>query len=147
MSLENDVRRLAATRPFNLLPREAVQLLAFSCERRALKAGQSLFAAGDAADAAFFVLTGEIVLKAEGAERRVKAGALIGETALATEVRRGSNAEAAVDSTLLRVPGETFRRVLLEFPEAAAEVRASVWKRTRELIDRLEAVRARAFEV
>ena len=62
MSLESDVRRMAATRPFSLLPREALQLLAFSCEKRALKAGQALFEAGEVADAAYFVLTGEIVL-------------------------------------------------------------------------------------
>ena len=147
MSLEDDVRRLAATRPFNLLPREAVQLLAFTCEKRALKADQTLFSAGEPADAGYFVLTGEISLTAGGEERRAGPGALIGETALVTEVPRGAEARAKVDSTLLRVSRHQFRRVLGEFPEAAVKLHAGASARTRELLNRLEAVRARAFEV
>jgi CRP-like cAMP-binding protein len=146
MSLESNVRRMAATRPFNLLPREALQLLAFACERRSLKAEEQLFAAGDPAECAFLVVSGEIVLSAGGEERRVSRGALIGETALVAEVLRGADARAAVDTTLLRVPRDVFRRVLSEFPDAAAKVHASASQRTRELIGRLEALRARAFE-
>jgi len=146
MSLESDVRRMAATRPFSLLPREALQLLAFSCERRNLKAEETLFKTGEAADSAFLVLSGEIVLSAGREERRVSRGALIGETALAAEVLRAADARATVDATLLRVPRDVFRRVLSEFPDAAAKVHASVSARTRELIGRLDELRARAFE-
>ncbi len=147
MSLESDVRRMAATRPFSLLPREAVQLIAFSCERRNLKAEERLFAAGEPADCAFLVLSGEILLSLGSEERRVPRGGLIGETALAAEVLRGADARAAVDSLLLRVPREVFRRVLTEFPDAAAKVHENAAARTRELISRLDALRARAFEV
>ena len=72
MSLESNVRRMAGTRPFDLLPREAVQLIAFSCDRRMLKAGESLFNVGEPADAAYFVLSGELSLAVDAAERRVK---------------------------------------------------------------------------
>ena len=147
MSLDSDVRRMSLTRPFNLLPREALQLLAFSCEKRQLKAGQTLFVAGEPADCAFFLLTGEITLSAAGEERRVAPGALIGETALAVEVLRGAGALASADSTLLRIPRETFRRVLSEFPEAAVKVHADASTRTRRFLNQLETIRARAFEV
>ena len=146
MSLESDVRRMAATRPFSLMPREALQLLAFSCEKRALKAGQTLFEAGEIADAAYFVLAGEIVLSAQGEERDAKPGALIGETALLADVQRNAGARARVDSSVLRVPRDTFRRVLGEFPEAAAKLHASAATRTRALVEKLEKVRKRAFE-
>jgi CRP-like cAMP-binding protein len=146
MSLESDVRRLSGTRPFDMLPREALQLLAFSCERRQLKAGQTLFAAGEPADGAYFLLHGEIVLSADGEERRVAAGALIGETALIVDVMRGAGARASVDSTLLRISRDTFRRVLGEFPASAVKVHASISMRTRHFLDQLEAIRARAFE-
>src|SRR5271170_7638489 len=131
MSLESDVRRMSGTRPFNMLPREALQLLAFSCERRQLKAGQTLFAAGEPADGAYFLLEGEIALSADGEERRVAPGALIGETALIVDVMRGAGARASVDSTLLRLSRDTFRRVLGEFPASAVKVDASVSVRTR----------------
>ena len=146
MSLESDVRRLSGTRPFNMLPREALQLLAFSCERRQLKAGQSLFAAGEPADGAYFLLEGEIAMSADGEERRVAPGALIGETALIIDVMRGAGARASADSTLLRISRDTFRRVLGEFPASAVKVHASVSVRTRRFLDQLEAVRVRGFE-
>ena len=43
MTLEEDIGRLSRTRPFNLLPRDAVQLIAFSAEKRKLAANESLF--------------------------------------------------------------------------------------------------------
>jgi CRP-like cAMP-binding protein len=137
---------MSLTRPFSLLPREALQLLAFACERRQLKAGETLFAAGEPSDAAFFLLDGEIVLSANNEERRVAPGALIGETALTAEVLRGAGARAAVDSTLLRVPRETFRRMLSEFPEAAGKMHRDASARTRRFLAELEKLRARAFE-
>jgi CRP-like cAMP-binding protein len=123
-----------------------LQLLAFSCERRQLKAGQALFVAGEPADGAFFVLAGEITLSAEGKERRVSPGSLIGETALVAEVLRGAGALASVDSIVLRVQRDTFRRVLGEFPQAAVKVHAHLSARTRRLLIQLEAVRASKFE-
>jgi len=50
MGLEADVRRMARTHPFDLLPREALQLIAFSCTKTVLKSGQTLFVEGEPAD-------------------------------------------------------------------------------------------------
>ncbi len=146
MSLESNVRRMAGTRPFDLLPREAVQLIAFSCDRRMLKAGESLFNAGEPADAAYFVLSGELSLAVDDAERRVEPGALVGETALMADVQRRASAKATEDSELLRIPGAVFRRVLSEFPRAAVKVRAAAVARARDFVDQLDEKRARLFE-
>ncbi|HEY1940767.1 MAG TPA: cyclic nucleotide-binding domain-containing protein [Roseiarcus sp.] len=146
MSLEADVRRMARTRPFSLLPREALQLIAFSCTRAVLKSGQTLFDEGELADAAYFVLSGTITLVAQGAERRVEPNGLIGETALVADVVRRATARAAVDVVTLRIPRDVFQRVLSEFPEAAAKIRAEALARSHKLLDELEAVRARAFD-
>jgi CRP-like cAMP-binding protein len=145
LTLESDVRRLAGTRPFDALPREAVQLLAFSCEKRSLHAGDKLFSREEAADGAFFVLEGEITLKQPAAEHRAGPGVLIGESALLTETVRPSDAVAECDSVVLRIPRETFRRVLGEFPESAGKLRRVVLARARKLILNLEAVRRRGF--
>ena len=145
MTLDNDVARLARTRPFTLLPREAVQLLAFSCEKRRLSAGDPLFFAGEIGDAGYFVLSGAIVLTEDGAEpksaRRVGAGALIGESALYAPIARRVEARAAQDALVIRVQRETFRRVLAEFPEAAGKVRAALTARMRQLVDGLDRAR------
>ncbi len=146
MSLESNVRRMAGTRPFDLLPREAVQLIAFSCDRRMLKAGESLFNAGEQADAAYFVLSGKLSLTIGDAERRVEPGALVGETALMADVHRRASAKATEDSELLRIPGAVFRRVLSEFPRAAVKVRAAAVARARDFVDQLDERRVRLFE-
>lgn len=142
--------RLARTRPFSLLPREALQLLAFSSERKRLKAGNSLFEAAERADAGYFVLSGAIVLSAADGEsersRRVEAGALIGEMALMAEVARPFAARAAVNAVVLKAPREVFRRVLLEFPAAAVKIRQAYAARIRKLTADLDASRLRSLD-
>ena len=145
MGLDADVRLLSGVRPFDALPREAVQLIAFSCARRRLGAGESLFSAGEPADGAFFVLEGEVVLRAQGATRRVALGGLIGESALLTETLRPADASAAEGAELLHIPRDTFRRVLSEFPESAAKIVKGSSRRTHALIARLDTIRRRSF--
>ena len=151
MSLDEDVARLTRTRPFSLLPREAVQLVAFSSEKQRFKAGDTLFHIGDAGDAGFFLHSGVVVLIKKDAPldgaRRVVAGALIGESALYAPVVRRHEARIAEDALITRVPRETFRRVLSEFPELADKIRKVLAARTRYLIDGLEAARKKSFSV
>ena len=42
----------------------------------------------------------------------------------------------------MRIPRETFRRVLTEFPAGAEKIRAALAARTRRLVDRLDATRS-----
>ena len=145
MALDADVRRLSGVRPFDALPREALQLIAFACARRRLGAGETLFNAGDASDGAFFVLEGEVELRMRAATRRAPAGALIGESALLTDTLRPADAAAPQGAELLHIPRETFRRVLSEFPDSAAKIRRAALGRSRALFDRLESIQRRHF--
>jgi CRP-like cAMP-binding protein len=149
MTLEDDIGRLSQTRPFNLLPRDAVQLIAFSAEKRKLAANESLFEEGDAADSGYFVLSGSIVLSARGhsGERLwvANAGSLIGENAMVAEVSRPASARAKENSTVLRIPRAVFHRVLTEFPNEAARIRANLAARTRKISGELEELRARVL--
>ncbi len=150
MTLESDVARLARTRPFNLLPREAVQLVAFSCRKRRLKAGEVLFHADEAGDEGYFLHSGAVVLSKTGAgpdgERRVAAGGFIGESALYAPMMRQVEARVAEDAVVTAVPRETFRRVLVEFPAAADKVRVALAERSQRLIEGLDAARARSLD-
>jgi CRP-like cAMP-binding protein len=47
---------------------------------------------------------------------------------------------------VIRIPRETFRRVLTEFPASAEKIRAALAARTRLLVDGLEATRIRSFD-
>lgn len=149
MTLDADVARLARVPPFILMPREAVQLIAFSSVKQRLRAGDLLFRTGEEGDAGYFVQSGAILLEggaASGRARRVATGALIGESALYAPAVRRVDARIVEDAVLTRIPRETFRRVLAEFPEAAASIRAAVAERMRRLVDGLDAARARSME-
>ena len=147
MALEADVKRMAETSPFNALPREALPIIAFASERFALKAGETLFRQGEPGDAAFLLLEGEIELTAGGQTRRVGPGALISETALFTRVERSADARAIRKAELLKVPRATFRRVLSEYPDVAMKLRERAAGRAKALLEALEEVRARRFDV
>ena len=148
MSLEQDIGRLSRTRPFDLLPRDALKLIAFSAQRRTFPAGRPIFDQGEDADCAYFVLSGAVALtaygKGEAKERHVGAGALIGEMALFAALARPASARAEEETVTLRIPRELMMRVLTEYPREAAGIRANLAKRTRQLTAELDAVRQRA---
>jgi CRP-like cAMP-binding protein len=149
MSLDVTIAQLQKTRPFNGLPRDALQLVAFSAEERKVGAGEVLFEQGDTADAGYFVLSGAITLTTlgEGAARTrvVRSGAVIGEAALLTEVTRQATAAVTQNARVLRITRQVFQRVLGEFPDEAAKLRAKLALRTRNLAKELEALRIRAL--
>ncbi len=149
MSLDATIAQLSKTRPFDALPRDALQLVAFSAEERNLAVGDVLFEQGDAADAGYFVLSGAITLtvRGEGKERThiARAGSVIGEAALLTELKRPASARATVKAKVLRITRSVFQRVLGVFPEEAAKLQARMAGRARTLIKELEALRVRAL--
>jgi CRP-like cAMP-binding protein len=150
LALADDIERLARTRPFSLLPREAIQLIAFSAEKRMLAANETLFEEGDASDCAYFVLSGSIMLTAGGRggprTRIAREGALIGETAMIAEVHRPAAARAAENSLVLRISRPVFHRVLGEFPKEALRIRAELQARTRKIARELDELRVRAID-
>jgi CRP-like cAMP-binding protein len=150
MTLEDDIGRLSRTPPFDRLPRDALQLIAFAAEKRMLAAEERLFEEGDAADSGFLVYSGAILLSAGGAGRErtrlAGPGALIGEQAMIAEVSRPSSARAVKNSVVLRIPRATFHRVLAEFPRDAAVIRASLAARTRKMMNQLERLRATVID-
>ena len=109
-----------------------------------------MFFPGEAADSGYFLHSGAILLLEEGAEpkgeRRVDAGALIGESALYAPTARRVSARAVEDAVVIRIPRETFRRVLKEFPAGARKIRAALAARTRLLVDGLEATRVKSLD-
>jgi CRP-like cAMP-binding protein len=149
MSLDVLIAQLQKTPPFDALPRDALQLVAFSAEERKLASGEVLFEQGEAADAGYFILSGSITLSISGQgaprARVARAGALIGEAALLTSMERAARATATEKTGLLRIPRQVFQRVLAEFPNDAAKLRAKLAQRTRTLVKDLDALRLRAL--
>jgi len=150
VTLDDEVVRLGRTRPFDLLPREAVQLIAFSCEKRRLRAGEALFFPGERRIPGISSIRAR--LRCSRTERsRKPSGASAQEPSSAkarfTRPPRGASARAPPRTrVVIRISRETFRRVLAEFPAGAEKIRAALAARTRLLVDGLEATRIRSFD-
>lgn len=147
MSLDADVRRLASTPLLGALDRGALRLIAFSGERLSLADGELLFRQGDAADAAYQVVAGALVLDIEGSTiPPFVAGpdALVGEAALFAALERPSSARARGATQVMKIPRAIMRRVLEEFPEEAARLRAAMARALGDFGAALEDSRRRA---
>ena len=94
------------------------------CRPQALAAGETLFAAGDGADAVYFVQSGTLVayLDASDGHReavgRIGAGEAVGEMALITGKPRSTHVAALRDARLLRLARDDFERILGHHPDA-----------------------------
>ncbi|WP_375466313.1 cyclic nucleotide-binding domain-containing protein [uncultured Methylobacterium sp.] len=144
MALDDDIAILAAAPVFGLFGRDALRLLTFAAERRSLDAGDLLFARGAPADGGFVVMSGTIELapRAAGAEPvTAERSALIGRLALLVRGERPSDARARTPAEVMRITPTLMRRVLEEFPDAAAAIHDALAEDLSGLSRNLERVR------
>ena len=134
MSIEDDVVLLERVPTMRLLGTAALRMLAIGSEQRDCARGDALFNAGDEADAGFVVQRGAFRIEdGGGAEIVAGPGALIGELALITAMRRPSTAIALENSSVIRVARSLFQRVLESDPAAARRLRDEVANRTSQI--------------
>ncbi|HXN66167.1 MAG TPA: cyclic nucleotide-binding domain-containing protein [Bradyrhizobium sp.] len=134
MSIEDDVALLERVPTLRLLGTPALRMLAIGSEQRNIGRGEMLFSAGDDADAGFIVQRGAFRIEdGSGAEMIAGPGALIGELALITAMRRPSTAIALENSSVIRVARSLFQRVLESDPAAARRLRDEFAARTSQI--------------
>ena len=133
MSIEDDVVLLERVPTLRLLGTAALRMLAIGSEQRDFARGEVLFNAGDEAEAGFVVRRGAIRIEDGSAEIVAGPGALIGELALITRMRRPSSAVAVEHSSVIRVARSLFQRVLESDPAAARRLRDEFVNRTTQI--------------
>jgi len=146
MALDIPLQLLSAHLVFAVLEREALRMLAFAAERKDLSAGNILFDQGEAADAAYLILEGQVSMtsvRAGQTKRRetAQAGALLGESALITPTQHAATVRAETATTLLRLPRSAYRRILEEFPRSAVDLRQKLAERLLATVGDLDTVR------
>ncbi|WP_370676289.1 Crp/Fnr family transcriptional regulator [Pleomorphomonas sp. PLEO] len=147
MSLETDIKLLGTVSMLSDFTEDKLRLLAFSAESREFRDGQRLYSAGDRADCAHVVSSGDVALfppgEAELAAEVVGRGALLGGLSLIVDGERTMTAVARgrVETILIRRP--LFRRMLDEFPEIAAGLHRRLSANVRDTTSRLMTVRDR----
>lgn len=149
MALEDDIAILFRAPLFGRLDREPLRLLAFAAETRNLRAGEVLFHKGDRSDGGYVVVRGAVTLEAHDGSPVFLAepGALIGQTALFMRMPRPATAVARDPTALMRISPTLMRRVLEEFPRAAAILHGLLAADLSALAGDLERVRHRLLAI
>ncbi|MGJ3262963.1 MAG: Crp/Fnr family transcriptional regulator [Salinarimonas sp.] len=145
MSLDDDITLLAGAPLIGLIDRDGLRLLAFAADKRRLRQGEALFRKGDRAECGFVVAEGAIGLDIEGGKpvTVARAGDLIGAAALFAETRRPATATAREAASVIRLTRPLMRRVLEEYPRAAAGMHAILAAELESLTQDLMRVGAR----
>ena len=145
MALQRDMDILAGAPLFGLLDGPALRLLAFAAETRLIQEDEVLFRKGERSNGGYVVMDGTVALDAGDGSPIVLAepGAVIGRNALFISTARPATATATVRSALMRVSQRLMRRVLEEFPSAAAALHQAHAAELASLTDGLERVRER----
>lgn len=151
MSLEADAALLASIPIFGLLEREAIKLLAFHAERQDFGTDELLINSGEKANGGLIVINGQISLESDPAvsdhpadtlpKKIVSSGALIGQLALITDVTHRVRARALEPTSVLEVKRSSFQRILREYPDCAAKIRAAIASDLLDFTKQLETSR------
>lgn len=151
MALEDDIAILSQAPLFNLLEKDALRLVAFASETRSYREGDVLFKKGDRSDGGYVVTRGSIALDAaeDGSPAAFVAGpgALVGQAALFARIERRATATAQEPSAIVRVTPSLMRRVLEEFPDAAAAIHDAMADELTRLTEGLERVRQQLLAI
>lgn len=148
MALDDDIRILSSVGLFAGLNAEQLRLLAFGAETMRFPAGREIYREGAAADCAYVIAKGTIVLTHDGGQElkglaRYGAGTILGELALIADTTRLTGAIAETDVEAIRLNRTLFRRILQEYPQVAAELHRQIAQDLQALIEKLEKIAPR----
>lgn len=148
MALDDDIRILSGVGLFSELTDEQLRLLAFGAEQVRFPAGREIFREGAAADCAYVVVSGRVVLYRDAggeavALSRLGDGAILGELALIAPTKRLTYAATETDVLAIRLSRTLFHRILEEYPEVAARLHARMMHDLQEFLQRIESVAPR----
>jgi CRP-like cAMP-binding protein len=142
MTIEDDIAFLERVPALSILGREALRILAIGSENRYVHEGVSLFGQGEDADSAYVVQEGSFDLVGSGgATSVVGPGALIGELALVTEMKRPTSAIAREPSSVVRITRQLFTKMLESDPTAATRMRDAMAARLAQTAGEFSRVR------
>lgn len=136
MDVYQEAEQLQQVPMFSRLEPSKLKLLAFTSEALTFSDGQILFKLNDPSDSAFVIMDGEVEILAPGPDGELVAlltrgrNELIGEMAALSKSPRSATLRARGSVRALRIPNETFVKLLTDNPEVALSV-------MRELSDKL----------
>jgi CRP-like cAMP-binding protein len=127
MSLEQEVELIRQFPIFSKIQPAMQKLLCFSSERLTYDAGQVMFNAGDAGDAAYIIIDGSVEISVPTPSGPIVVNTLgknelLGEIAIFGDVPRTATAKAISKVETLKISKDMFIKVIRENPDAAVEL-------------------------
>ena len=122
------VKALRRVPDFAELPEHTLLAAVGASSNLAWRSGERIFGLGEAGDALYIVLAGEVrILEENGSEvARIGPGDYFGELSLLLHTSHSKTAEAAKDTELMVIPKGSFQELLEANPELAAHFRRKV---------------------
>ncbi len=125
--LEANLEILRGVQVFSSLPIERLRLYAYLSMRMCYQAGEFVFHQCDSNDLGYIVVSGKLQVVTELKDQCVllhelKEGDFFGGLALLSDVPRLFSVRAITDAECLTMNRETFRKLLLQFPETAVKL-------------------------
>lgn len=148
MSVMDEVALLKQVPLFAKVELKRLKLLAYTNERIAYPAGQTLFSQGERGDSAYVILGGEAEVLVDSGEGPIRVAllernALVGEIAILCDVPRTATVRAVSNLDTLRITKERFLQLLEEFPRMGQEIMRALALRLEATTGQLTAARAR----
>lgn len=149
MSLDSDVDVLRNIPFFEGFTPDHLKLIAFSAENRSLPEKLLLYDEGQLLHSAYVIadgaLRGEHKVPGTGkvVERAIGPGLILGERALILDTRADESVRVERRARVLQIRKVMFRRLLQEYPEIGATLRARLARNVIELANSFNEVRTR----
>jgi CRP-like cAMP-binding protein len=119
-----------------------LQIMAFSSERMTVGLKEQLLIEGQTTDCAYLVLSGSLVLSANGKEiGKAEPGAFLGETAMIGGTLSSLTAEADQLTYVARITRTMFTKVAEEYPDFGETVLRALNARVDETLAEFDQVR------
>jgi CRP-like cAMP-binding protein len=141
MARDTELEEILRIELFSVLEAEALRTVVFGAETRLLRAGDTLFRRGEAADCGYLLTKGSIALEGQPgrpADRILHPVALLGEIALIAATTRPVTALAREPSTVLKISRSLFRQTLEKYPATATRVRQLFGDRLASFVEGLK---------
>ncbi|NSW87627.1 MAG: cyclic nucleotide-binding domain-containing protein [Syntrophobacteraceae bacterium] len=140
--LDENLEILRNVPAFSAIPLQNLRLYAYLSRRRCYRAGEFLFHQGDMDDCGYIVVSGTARVLRELKDcsiflNELKEGEFFGGLALFSDIRRLFSVRAVTDVECLTLDRESFRRMLLQFPDVSLKVLDIMIKRIVQMEEKL----------
>jgi CRP/FNR family transcriptional regulator, cyclic AMP receptor protein len=140
--LESNLNVLRKIPVFSGVPLNRLKLYAYLCKRRCYLNGEFIFRQGEADDRGYILLSGNARIVREYEDHSVflnelQEGDFFGGVALLSDVKRLFSVRAATDIECLTLDRESFRKLLVQFPEVGVKVLDMMVKRIVQMEEKL----------